>query len=207
MNNIAFLIGCEEYDHNGIPNLEGVNNDVESMENALVRNCSCLPERVFIINNQSNSACDLSGFSILSFLFQKANELSNEQFDNLFFYFSGHGYLSQDNMVCLMHRDSMLFPIQHGAITQEAIISVLKQFNYVKHIIVFLDMSPELLRLFIQRIEVGERTVKHSRHASQNIRIFYRDIGDVDSAMEHGEQQPKIIPTLPQGSECMKLLA
>ena len=57
-------------------------------------------------------------------------------------------------------------------------------------------LTPELLRLFIQRIEIGERDVKYSRNASQSIRIIYRDIGTVDSAMQPDEQQPKILPPL-----------
>ena len=57
-------------------------------------------------------------------------------------------------------------------------------------------LTPELLRLFIQRIEIGERDVKYSRNASQSIRIIYRDIGLVDSAMQPDEQQPKILPPL-----------
>ena len=58
------------------------------------------------------------------------------------------------------------------------------------------ELTPELLRLFIQRIEIGERDVKYSRNASQAIRIIYRDIGLVDSAMQPDEQQPKILPPL-----------
>ena len=57
-------------------------------------------------------------------------------------------------------------------------------------------LTPELLRLFIQRIEIGERDVKYSRNASQSIRIIYREIGLVDSAMQPDEQQPKILPPL-----------
>ena len=50
--------------------------------------------------------------------------------------------------------------------------------------------------LFIQRIEVGERTEKYSRSSHQSIRIVYRDIGTVDSKMEQGEAQPRIAPPL-----------
>ena len=57
-------------------------------------------------------------------------------------------------------------------------------------------LTPELLRLFIQRIEIGERDVKYSRNASQSIRIIYRDIGLVDSAMQPDEKQPKMLPPL-----------
>ena len=64
------------------------------------------------------------------------------------------------------------------------------------------ELTPELLRLFIQRIEVGERSKKHSRNASQSIRIVYRDIGALDSMMLPGEEMPYIkpapnIPSLP----------
>ena len=50
------------------------------------------------------------------------------------------------------------------------------------------------MRLFIARIEIGERTVKYSRHSAQKIRIIYRDIGewDYDDAAE-AEQQPQIV--------------
>ena len=58
------------------------------------------------------------------------------------------------------------------------------------------ELTPELLRLFIQRIEVGGRTEKYSRSSHQSIRIVYRDIGTVDSAMEQGEAQPRIAPPL-----------
>ena len=57
-------------------------------------------------------------------------------------------------------------------------------------------LTPELLRLFIQRIEIGERDVKYSRNSSQSIRIIYRDIGLVDSAMQPDEKQPKLLPPL-----------
>ena len=48
------------------------------------------------------------------------------------------------------------------------------------------------MRLFIQRIEIGKRSEKGSRNASQSIRIIYR----VDSAMLPGEAEPHIIPAI-----------
>lgn len=47
------------------------------------------------------------------------------------------------------------------------------------------ELTGELLRLFIERIEVGERGEKYSRTAAQSIRIVYRDIG----AMDEGDGQ------------------
>ena len=41
-------------------------------------------------------------------------------------------------------------------------------------------LTPEILRTFIKRIEVGEREKKYSRNASQDITIYYRDVGAMD---------------------------
>ena len=72
----------------------------------------------------------------------------------------------------------------------EAFVEKAKRFTTID------ELTPELLRLFIQRIEVGERETKYSRNSSQSVRIIYRDIGTVDSAMQPDEQQPKILPPL-----------
>lgn len=39
------------------------------------------------------------------------------------------------------------------------------------------ELTPELLRMFIAKVEVGEKAVKYSRIAPQDIWIYYRDIG------------------------------
>ncbi len=70
----------------------------------------------------------------------------------------------------------------------EAFVEKAKRFTTID------ELTPELLRLFIQRIEIGERDVKYSRNASQSIRIIYRDIGLVDSAMQPDEKQGHSIP-------------
>ena len=57
-------------------------------------------------------------------------------------------------------------------------------------------LTPEIVRLFIARIEVGERTKKYSRYSTQKIRIVYRDIGEWDKVAETEEkpiQHPEII--------------
>ena len=53
-------------------------------------------------------------------------------------------------------------------------------------------LTPELVRLFIARIEIGEREVKYSRNSAQKIRIVYRDIGEWDYEMTKEEEQPHI---------------
>ena len=67
-------------------------------------------------------------------------------------------------------------------------------------------LTPELLRLFIQRIEIGERAKKHAHSSPQKIRIVYKDIGIVDSEMEKGEQPVRMVAP-PDENTDMQLLA
>ncbi len=98
-------------------------------------------------------------------------------------------------------KEARLDKLKASAANVDAFIEKAKRYTAIN------ELTPELLRLFIQRIEIGERTVKYSRHASQCIRMVYRDIRDMGSAMEPGEQQPEMAPPLPPISECLKLLA
>ena len=43
------------------------------------------------------------------------------------------------------------------------------------------ELTPELLRLFIEKIVVHEKDVKWSKHAKQTVEIHYTDIGVVGS--------------------------
>lgn len=58
------------------------------------------------------------------------------------------------------------------------------------------ELTPELLRLFIERIVVHEKEVKWSKHAPQTVEIHYNGIGyvgsgqqDVEEALEAPEPQ------------------
>ena len=51
------------------------------------------------------------------------------------------------------------------------------------------ELTPELLRLFIQKIVVGEKAEKYSRTAEQKIWIYYRDVGLMDTAMENDGEE------------------
>ena len=62
--------------------------------------------------------------------------------------------------------------------------------------LLFLELTPELLRLFIERIVVHEKEVKWSKHAPQTVEIYYNGIGyvgsgqqDVEEALEAPEPQ------------------
>ena len=50
------------------------------------------------------------------------------------------------------------------------------------------ELTPELLRLFIEKIVVGERAEKYSHSAPQEVMIYYRDIGLLDTTEEQDLQ-------------------
>lgn len=51
-------------------------------------------------------------------------------------------------------------------------------------------LTCEILRTFIQRVEVGERAKRYDRNAPQEIRIYYRDIGLIDELPETMTVEP-----------------
>ncbi len=56
------------------------------------------------------------------------------------------------------------------------------------------ELTPELLRLFIQKIVVHEKAVKWSKHAEQTVEIHYADIGCVGSQLEEIEEPQQELP-------------
>lgn len=46
------------------------------------------------------------------------------------------------------------------------------------------ELTSEILHTFIQKVTIGERSQKHSRNATQEIKIYYRDVGLLDDMPE-----------------------
>ena len=103
--------------------------------------------------------------------------------------FKCYTYGKKGKTVCTPHHIRE-FELKAASANVNTFVEKAKQYTAID------ELTPELLRLFIQRIEAGERTEKYSRSSHQSIRIVYRDIGTVDSAMEQGEAQPRIAPPL-----------
>ena len=53
------------------------------------------------------------------------------------------------------------------------------------------ELTPELLRLFIQKIVVHEKSTKWSKHALQTIEIHYNDIGCVRGDIQQDKENPR----------------
>ena len=56
------------------------------------------------------------------------------------------------------------------------------------------ELTPELLRLFIQKIVVHEKEVKWSKHAPQTVEIHYADIGCMENRQTAEPEQREGIP-------------
>ena len=52
--------------------------------------------------------------------------------------------------------------------------------NKAKRYMDITELTPELLRLFIEKIVVHEKEVKWSKHAPQTVEIYYNGIGFID---------------------------
>ena len=113
--------------------------------------------------------------------------VTNEQFRIL----SGDYNAEQKELsVAIPEKESRLEKLKDSAANVEAFIEKAKRYTEIS------ELTPEILRLFISRIEVGERGEKYSRTAEQSIRIVYRDVGVMDSvepiAENAGQEQENI---------------
>lgn len=104
--------------------------------------------------------------------------VTNEQFRIL----SGDYNVEQKELsAAIPEKEARLEKLKDSAANVEAFIEKAKRYTEIS------ELTPEILRLFISRIEVGERGEKYSRTAEQSIRIIYRDVGVMDS-VEQAEE-------------------
>ena len=104
----------------------------------------------------------------LSMLFKRLYEdhvlqrVTAEQFRMLSTDYNAEQKVLQED---IPEKESRLEKLKASAANVEAFIEKAKQFTTID------NLTPELVRLFIQRIEVGERAVKGSRNSPQDIKI------------------------------------
>ncbi|MDD4700493.1 MAG: DUF4368 domain-containing protein, partial [Oscillospiraceae bacterium] len=79
-------------------------------------------------------------------------------------------------------KETRLQKLADSASNVDAFIEKAKRYTEIR------ELTPEILRLFIARIEVGEKSEKYSRTAEQEIRIIYRDVGIMDSVEQAAEE-------------------
>ena len=93
-------------------------------------------------------------------------------------------YLAEQKEIqtTLPKKESHLERLKDSVSNVSAFIDKAKQYTEIN------VLTAELLHLFIERVEVGERTEKWSRTAIQEINIYYRDIGLLDNVIEPAQE-------------------
>ena len=140
----------------------------------------------------------------LSTLFKRRYEdnvlgrVTNEQFRMLSADYNGE---QKELESAIPAREEQLERLKASVANVDAFIEKAKQYTAID------ELTPQLLRLFIQRIEIGERSKKHSRSAGQSVRIVYRDIGALDTPMREGDHAPHMAKQITEKEEIMRLLA
>ena len=142
MVNCAFLIGCAKYTAEQFNTLESVGYDIVNMKDALVEYCGCSEENIFIISDTVEAAPRPTGNEICSTLLNRAKAFSKDKINNLFFYYSGHGFISSEKKeAVIVPTDTIIEPIVHGTISLPDITHLLQESFYsVDNIIFILDM-------------------------------------------------------------------
>lgn len=94
-------------------------------------------------------------------------------------------YLAEQKEVqtTIPKKESNLEQLKSSASNVSAFIGKAKQYTVIN------ELTAEILHLFIERVEVGERSEKWSRTAMQEINIYYRDIGLLDNIIEQSAEQ------------------
>ena len=54
-----------------------------------------------------------------------------------------------------------------------------------------MELTPELLRLFIEKIVVHEKEVKWSKHTPQTVEIYYNGIGCMTDSQRQNTESPQ----------------
>lgn len=124
--------------------------------------------------------------------------VTNEQFRMLSSDYNAEQKALED---AIPEKESRLETLKASAANVDGFIEKAKRYTTID------ELTPERLRLFIQRIEIGERAKEHSYSSGQSIRIIYRDIGLVDSSIQGEDQKTHIAAEITSKEQIIKLLA
>lgn len=108
--------------------------------------------------------------------------VTNEQFRMLSGDYNDEQKLLRD---AIPAKEVKLQKLMDSASNVDAFIEKAKRYTEIR------ELTPEILRLFFSRIEVGEKSEKYSRTAEQAIRIVYRDVGIMDSVQPNAAEAEK----------------
>ncbi len=93
-------------------------------------------------------------------------------------------YTEEQNRITagIPQKENEIQRLRETAIGTDSFLDKAKQYTDIT------GLTPELLRLFIERIVVHEKEVKWSKHAPQTVEIYYNGIGYVGSGQQDVEE-------------------
>ena len=105
--------------------------------------------------------------------------ITTEQFQML----SGSYTEEQDHIIAsILQKESEIQSLRETAIGTDSFLDKAKRYTDIT------ELTPGLLRLFIEKIVVHEKEVKSSKHAPQTVEIYYNGIGYVGSGQQDVEE-------------------
>ena len=110
------------------------------------------------------------------------SRITTEQFQML----SG-SYTEEQNRITagIPQQENEIQRLRETAIGTDSFLDKAKRYTDIT------ELTPELLRLFIEKIVVHEKEVKWSKHAPQTVEIYYNGIGYVGSGQQDAEETPE----------------
>ena len=132
----------------------------------------------------------------LSALFKRLYEdnvlgrISNEQFRMLS---TDYNAEQKQLAAAIPEKQTKLEKLKASAANVDAFIEKASRYTEIT------ELTPELLWTFIERIDIGERLGRYNRNGMQEVRIIYRDIGVIDSALsaeDADSTEVHVIPSL-----------
>lgn len=132
----------------------------------------------------------------LSALFKRLYEdnvlgrISNEQFRMLS---TDYNAEQKQLAAAIPEKQTKLEKLKASAANVDAFIEKASRYTEIT------ELTPELLWTFIERIDIGERPGRYNRNGMQEVRIIYRDIGVIDSALsaeDADSTEVHVIPSL-----------
>ncbi len=139
--NLAIIIGCSNYQ--AVESLEFVCKDIELMRSAFSLYCNCEEEDIITIANEASSeTVYISSHIIHERLMQLIDERKDQYYDNVYFYFSGHG--TSDKKLFLLCEDFNPQFARGMLSLEDSIIKYLQNINS-KYYFLFLDTCRETI--------------------------------------------------------------
>jgi actin-like ATPase involved in cell morphogenesis len=137
--NVVFAIGCKRYRDSRVAQLKYADKDARRfVETVMATQDPDNTEEYLLHDEHENEDFRPTRANILNFLSLGEDRDKSIELDFLFFYFSGHGWSSQDGTDYLLTSDSLVRMLERTAIPVPMLERDLKSWG-AKHVVLFID--------------------------------------------------------------------